>query len=95
MAKVVMKQPNFPSLVTFVTLSWTFVKFVLITGNPANGNPVLRLLALILMNIENRHCNIRITVKNLNWAISGVFKQIKHKCKTYDTLDGAISAACA
>ncbi len=82
MVKAVMKQPNIHSLVTFVTLSWTLGRFVLITGHPPNGNPVLRLLTLILMKIENRHCNIRITGKNLNGAISDVFKHIKHRCKS-------------
>jgi hypothetical protein len=53
-AKVVMKQPNFPSLVTFVTLSWTLGKIVIIIGHPANENQVLRLLTLFIMEIENR-----------------------------------------
>ena len=55
MAKAVMKQPNFPSLVTFVILSWTLGKIVTIIGHPANGNPVLRLLTLVFVQVENRH----------------------------------------
>ncbi len=43
------------ALVRFVTLSWTLGKIAVIIGHPANGNPVLRLLTLVFMKIENRH----------------------------------------
>ncbi len=42
-------------MVRFVTLFWTLGKIVIITGHPADGDPVLRLLTLVFMKIENRH----------------------------------------
>lgn len=54
-AKAVMKQADFPSLVRFVTLSWTLGQILIIVGHPTDGNPVLRLLTLVFVQVENRH----------------------------------------
>ncbi len=48
-AKAVMKQADFPSLVRFETLSWTLGRILIIVGHPTDGNPVLRLLTLVFV----------------------------------------------
>ena len=56
MAKAVMKQADPPGRVRFVTLFWTLCQILIIVGHPPNWNPVFRLLTLVFVQVENRHC---------------------------------------
>ena len=56
LSEAVMKQASPPCSKRFITLTLALAPLVIIYWHPSYGNPVLRLLTLVLMQVKNRHC---------------------------------------